>query len=117
MVELNNCDPINIKVLSNDTIEIGDISDFSNYISRGVMIEVKSKKEPNFNSLEERLNMPYFENEQIPEKIDVSKYNINEIIHIGILALNKSYKEKNIFPELNNKEHAKELIIYVKKNI
>ena len=115
MVELNNCDPINIKVLSNDTIEICDTSNFSNYISGGVMTEVKSKKELNFNSLEERLNMPYLENEQIPEQIDVSKYNTNEIIHIGILALNKFYKDKNIFPELNNQEHAKELIIYGKK--
>jgi len=109
---------MNIKVLSNDTIEIGDTSNFSNYISGGVMIEVKSKKELNFNSLEERLNMPFLENEQIPEQIDVSKYNTNEIIHIGKLALNKFYKDKNIFPQLNNKEHAKELINYIwEKNI
>lgn len=97
MVELNNCDPINIKVLSNDTIEICDTSNFSNYISGGVMIEVKSKKELNFNSLEERLNMPYLENEQISGQIDVSTFNTNEIIHIGILTINKFYKDKNIF--------------------
>ena len=115
MVELNNWDPMKIKVLPNDTIEIGDTSNFSNYISGGVMIEIKSKKELNFNSLEERLNMPYLENEQIPEQLDVSKYNTNKIIYIGILALNKFYKDKNIFPELSNKEDAKELIIYGKK--
>ena len=81
-------------------------------------MEILLKKELNFNSLEERLNLPYLGNEQIPEQIDVSKYNTNEIIHIGILALNKFYKDKNIFPELSNKEDAKELIIYVwEKNI
>ena len=97
MVELNNWAPMKIKVLPNDTIEIGDTSNFSNYISGGVMIEVKSKKELNFNSLEERLNMPYLENEQISGQIDVSTFNTNEIIHIGKLALNKFYKDKNIF--------------------
>lgn len=97
MKELNNCDPMNIKVFSNDIIEIGDNSNFSNYISGGVMIEVKSKKELNFNSLEERLNMPYLENEQISGQIDVSTFNTNEIIHIGILTINKFYKDKNIF--------------------
>lgn len=79
------------------------------------MIEVKSKKKLNFNSLEERLNKPYFENKQIPEQIDVSKYNTNEIIHIRILALNQFYKDKNIFPVIKNKEYAKELILYGKK--
>ena len=53
-------------------------------------MEILLKKELNFNSLEERLNLPYLGNEQIPEQIDVSKYNTNEIIHIGIAERRKT---------------------------
>ena len=122
MVELNNCEPMNIKIISNDTIEIGDTSKFSDYISGGIMTEVKCKKILKFNSLDERFEIPYREEEGFPEQIDSSKVNINEIIHIGILSLNQFYKINKIMPELNNKKHSEELITYgreiyqIKKN-
>ena len=121
MTELNNCSPMNIKILSNNTIEIGDTSNFSDYLSGGIISEVKYPKEYHFNSLEERFENPYTEEENIPNQIDFSKTNTNEMIHIGILALNEFYKENNCLPELNNKEQAKKLIklgkdIYENKN-
>lgn len=122
MTELNNCPPINIKLLSKDSVEIRDISNYSKYISGGVMIEVKIKKELNFTSLDERFEIPYTKDEDIPSQIDYSKSNTNEMIHIGILALNQFYKDKNCLPDLNNKNHSDELVsigkeIYNQKKI
>ena len=109
MTELNNCPPIDIKLISKDSVEIGDTSNYSKYISGGVMIEVKLKKELCFTSLDERFEIPYTNEENIPPQIDYSKLNTNELIHIGILALNKFYEKNNFLPELNNKEHSFEL--------
>ena len=122
MTELNNCSPINIKILTKDSIEIGDTSNYSKYISGGIMIEAKLKKELCFTSLDERFDVPYTNEEDIPRQIDYSKLNTNELIHIGILALNKFYQKNNFLPELNNKEHSIELIelgkeIYIQKKI
>lgn len=110
MTELNNKEPINIRVISNNSIEIGDTSNFRDYISGGVMIEVKFQKEYHFISLKERFEIPYNEEEGIPDQTDVSKSATNESVHLGLLAINKFLKVKNFLPELNNEEHAKLLI-------
>ena len=112
MTELNNCEPISIKYLKDDSLEISDTSNFSDYISGGIMIEVKSPKILHFSSLKERFETPYTEEDNIPEQTDASKENTNEMIHIGIIALNKFYMENNCLPELNNKKHAKQLLSY-----
>ena len=115
MIELNNCEPMNIKIMSNDTIEICDTTNFHDYISGGIITEVKSIKTLKFTPLDVRFEIPYTEEEGIPEQIDSSKNNINEVIHIGLLALNKFYGIKKNLPELNNKEHSLELISYGKE--
>ena len=114
MTELNNCKPKNVKVLSNDSFEIDDTSQYSEYISGGIVEEVKIPKIYNFKSLEERFEIPYTE-ENLPNPIDFSKESSNEIIHIGILALNKFYKEYNGLPELNDEKQANELLIISKE--
>ena len=114
MKELNNCQPIKIKVLSNNSVEIGDTSNFSDYISGGIMTEVKLQKECHFESIEEKFEIPFIEGDE-PKEIDYSKLSVNEIIHIGILALNKYYIENNCLPLLNNLEQAKEVVKYGKE--
>ena len=79
------------------------------------MTQIKQKKEYHFTSLKERFDIPYTEEEGLPDPTDISKINTNEIIHIGILSLNKFYQENNNLPELNNKEHSKILISYAKE--
>jgi hypothetical protein len=51
------------------------------------MTQIKQKKEYNFTSLKERFDIPYTEEEGLPDPdpIDIFKPNINGIIHIGIL--------------------------------
>lgn len=114
MTELNNKEPKNIKVLSNNSFEIDDTSNFSEYISGGIVEEIKIPKIYNFKSLEERLEIPYTE-DNLPNPIDFSKESTNEIIHIGILALNKFYKENNSLPKLNDEKQANELLEISKK--
>lgn len=96
MTELNSCEPRNIKVLSGNCFEIVDTSKFSNYISGGIMIEVKYQKELHFNSLEERFEIPYIEEEGLSEQIDASNIDTNEIVHIGLLSLNRFYEIKKM---------------------
>ena len=115
MTELNKCEPIAIKVLTNNSLKIGDTSNFSEYLSGGIMTQIKQKKEYHFTSLKERFDIPYTEEEGLPDPTDISKTNTNEIIHIGILSLNKFFQENNNLPELNNKEHSKILISYAKE--
>ena len=115
MTELNKWEPIIIKVLTNNSLKIGDTSNFSEYISGGIMTQIKQKKEYHFTSLKERFDIPYTEEEGLPDPTDISKSISYEIIHIRILSLNKFYQENNNLPELNNKEHSKKLISYAKE--
>jgi len=110
MIELNNKEAINIKVLSNNSVQIGDTSNYTNYISGGVMTEVKFQKEYSFKSLKERFEIPYTEEDGLPDQNDSTKSALNESVHIGLLALNKFFNEYKHLPELNNGEQAKKLI-------
>ena len=98
--------------MKDDSLEISDTSNFSDYISGGIILEVKSQKILHFSFLKERFETSYTEEDNILEQTDASKENINEMIHIGIIALNKFYMENNCLPELNNKEHTKLLLSY-----
>lgn len=62
MSELNNYQLKSIKVLSNNIVEIDDTSQFSDYISGGIMEEIKIPKNYMFKSLEEEFEIPYSEN-------------------------------------------------------
>lgn len=59
MDELNGCEPMNIKVIFNNKVEIYDTSNFSDYISGGVMTKVKYHKEYHFKLLLEMLDIPF----------------------------------------------------------
>ena len=62
MIELNNYQLKSIKVLSNNIVEIDDTSQFSDFISGGIMEEIKIPKNYMFKSLEEEFEIPYSEN-------------------------------------------------------
>ena len=67
--------------------------------------------------MKERFDIPYTEEEGLPDPTDISKTNTNKIIHFGILSLNKFYQYNNNLPELNNKEHSKYKYHMLKKYI
>lgn len=117
MTELNACQPRPIKVLGPYTFSIGDTSAFSDYVSGGVVIQVKMPKIQNFKSLRESLEEPEF------FITDFAKFDRPAQLHIAYQALH-AYKSRNgalprsrsqedadkflgIFKELNEKTKAK----------
>jgi len=108
MTELNNCKPMKIKI-DGDIIEIGDTSKFSDYISGGVLFNVKEPKTINFESFKERVNEPIKEGEEYNDPLDFANPNIQEILRIGLLALFDFYDKNNSLPEINNNKDAEEL--------
>ena len=110
MTELNNCSPIQIKIIDKYKIEIPDTSNFSNYISSGIMIKIIK-----FESFEKKIEEPYDENDGYLDQFDFGKQNTNEILHIGLLGLFNFYNKKKCLPEINNNNDAKELTVISKK--
>ena len=108
MTELNNCEAIKIKKIDNYNIQICDTSKFSNYTSGGIIMKAKLPLTMKFESFEKKIEEPYDDNNEIPQIIDETSS--NEIIHTGILALCSFYNKYNHLPEINNENHAKELI-------
>ena len=108
MIELNNCKPIKIKRIDNYNIQICDTSGFSNYTSGGIIMKAKMPLTMKFKSFEKKIEEPYDDNDENPQIIDETSS--NEIIHTGILALYSFYNKYNHLPEINNENHAKELI-------
>ena len=115
MTELNNCQPIKIKI-NGDSIEIGDTSNFSDYISGGIIFDVKIPKLLNFESFKERVEIPLKEGEEYNDPLDFLNPNIQEILHIGLLSLFDFYDKNNILPEINLQNDAEELL-FLSKNI
>lgn len=115
MTELNNCQPIKIKI-NGDSIEIGDTSNFSDYISGGIIFDVKIPKLLNFESFKERVEIPLKEGEEYNDPLDFLNPNIQEILHIGLLSLFDFYDKNNILPEINLQNDAEELLL-LSKNI
>ena len=117
MNEINEKEFIKIKKIDNYNIEIiKDTSNFSDYISGGYIQKAKIPLEMNFSPFEQSLESPYSEGDEYPAQIDFGKSCINEIIHIGILALYEFLNQNNnSFPELNNKEDAEKFFQIAKK--
>ena len=115
MTELNNCSPMKIKINDNK-IEIGDTSNFSDYISGGILFNVKVPKILKFESFQERVENPIKEGEEYNDPLDFSNPNIQEILRLGLLALFEFFDKKNYLPEINKTEDNSELF-EIAKNI
>ncbi len=109
MTELNNSAPRKIEYISPMSVGIGDVSKFGEYIGGGIMEQVKVPKAHSYKSLVERFNNPY-NGDKIPDPIDFSKFGRNELLHVGLLALNEFYSKNNSLPDLNNENQASEVV-------
>lgn len=88
MVELNNCEPVKVKVLGPYTFSINDTSNNSEYVRGGIAIQVKMPKTITFKPLKEALKKPEF------LITDWGKFDYPEQLHLAYAALHK-YKEKH----------------------
>jgi len=114
MTELNNTTPRKVEYISPISVGIGDISAFGEYLGGGIMEQVKVPKSYSYKSLTERFENPY-NNNKVPDPIDLSKFGRNELLHVGFLALSIFYKAHNCLPELNNESHAHEVVESARK--
>ena len=82
---------------------------YEDYISGGICNEVKSIITKKYNSLKNKLFIPYEDEKPMP--FDFTKMGRNELIHCGILALHKFYdNHNNSLPELNDSKSANEIL-------
>ena len=114
MTELNNCSPMKIQINDN-IIEIDDTSKYSDYISGGVIFNVKIPKTLHFESFKERIEEPIKEGEEYNDTLDFCNPNIQEILRIGLLAIFDFYEKKDSLPEINKLEDEKELFIIAQR--
>lgn len=83
MTELNNCEPIKIKVLGPYTFSIGDTTKFSKYERGGIASQVKMPKVISFKPLKESLKAPEY------VYTDFGKFDHPQQLHIAFQALHR----------------------------
>nr|XP_039247456.1 ubiquitin-like modifier-activating enzyme 1 [Styela clava] len=104
MVELNGCQPREIKVLGPYTFTIGNVSNLTKYESGGICTQVKMPTPVNFKSLREAMAEP----EQVIT--DFAKWERPGQLHVAFHALHKFVADKNSLPRAQNKEDADTLV-------
>jgi len=109
MVELNQCEPIPIKVTGPYTFTINNTSGFGVHKRGGVVTQVKMPKTVVFKSLEESV--------QDPEQIitDFAKMENPNQMHLGFRALDKFVVENARLPRPWNTEDAGFIVGYAKE--
>lgn len=88
MTELNGCAPLKISVLGPYTFSIGDTSKFGDYITGGIVTQVKMPKTISFKSLEVAEKEPQFITS------DFAKFEHPATLHVAFKAL-QQYREAN----------------------
>lgn len=105
MIELNNCEPRQIKVLGPYTFSIGDTTSFSEYQRGGIVTQVKMPKSINFKPLNESIKTPEF------IITDFGKFDNPQQLHIAFLTLHEYKKQhNNETPRSWNQNDADEFI-------
>ncbi len=115
MNKLNDGVPREIKYVSPIAFSIGDTSNYGEYVSGGIVEQVKVPKNYKFASYAERLENPY-NNNKIPDPLDLSKFGRNELLHVAFCALQQYYDSNGQLPELNN-EHQAAQVVETARNI
>lgn len=104
MTELNQCEPIKIKVLGPYTFSIGNTLEFSDYIRGGIVMQVKVPKIIKFKTLEEAEKSPEF------VMSDWSKFDSPQNINIAFTALSRFNKKHGKNPRPWSEDDAVEFV-------
>lgn len=108
MVELNNCEPVKIKVLGPYTFSIGDTTGFSKYERGGIASQVKMPKTLNFKPLQESIKAPEY------VYSDYGKFDYPPQLHLAFQALHKFVEKNERVPKPWNKEDAADFVAVAK---
>lgn len=120
MIELNSSLPRYYEVIEDnkDEFNIGDTSNYNEYIGGGIVEEYEYPTEMKYKTFEENLMNP---NDNIREYDYLkNKYFRKQLLHILLINLQIYYDIKGRLPELNNHEESEELfnqILNFTKNI
>ena len=112
MTELNNKDPIKIKIVDGETFLIGDTTNFSDYVSGGIVKEVFIPFKRQFYEFKESFYNPFKEN-LLGQSINMKKGK-KELYHVCLIAIHHFLTVHNYLPETNNKSHSLEIIKTIK---
>ncbi|MGH0152907.1 UNVERIFIED_CONTAM: hypothetical protein FKN15_032581 [Acipenser sinensis] len=104
MTELNNCEPVEIKVLGPYTFSICDTSSFSDYVRGGIVSQVKVPKKISFKSLSASLAEPEF------VLTDFAKFERPGQLHLGFQALQRYQKQHGRSPKPWSQSDAEEFV-------
>jgi ubiquitin-activating enzyme E1 len=110
--ELNNGNPRKIKFISQKEFSLENKYSYGNYKGGGIVEEVIMPLKKDYKKLKYCFYIPYLESQ--PEINDYSKEGRNELLHCALIAMHKFFDDKNKLPEINNQEHAKEILNYSK---
>ena len=106
---------IPIKYISKEAFEIADIYNINvdKYINGGLVEEYEIEEKITYKSLEDSFEIPY--EDEILERLDKSKINNEELLHLTILALHEYYTSYKSLPEINDLKQSKIIIDIAKK--
>ncbi|XP_014240445.1 ubiquitin-like modifier-activating enzyme 1 [Cimex lectularius] len=93
MKELNECEPMKIKVLGPYTFSIGCTTDFSEYLRGGIVQQVKMPKKVVFKPMKESVKSPEF------VMTDFGKFDHPQQLHIAFHALEMFIKRNGLPPK------------------
>lgn len=108
MSDLNNCDPIKIKVLGPYTFSIGDTTGCSKYVRGGIATQVKMPKVLHFKALQDAIKSPEF------VYTDYGKFDYPPQLHVAFQALHKFIEKNNRLPKPWNKQDAADFVALAK---
>lgn len=108
MTELNNCEPLKIKVLGPYTFSIGDTTGFSKYERGGIAIQVKMPKILTFKPLNEAIKAPEF------IYTDYGKFEHPQQLHLAFQALHKFVEKNDRVPKPWSKQDAADFVAIAK---
>ncbi|XP_022919652.2 ubiquitin-like modifier-activating enzyme 1 isoform X1 [Onthophagus taurus] len=108
MTELNNCEPIKIKVLGPYTFSIGDTSSYTKYERGGIATQVKMPKKVQFKPLSESIKSPDF------VVTDFAKFDHPQQLHLAFSTLHKFTEKNGRLPKPWSFEDASEFLTLAK---
>uniref|UniRef100_A0A3B3DJK4 E1 ubiquitin-activating enzyme n=1 Tax=Oryzias melastigma TaxID=30732 RepID=A0A3B3DJK4_ORYME len=109
MVELNGCQPVEIKVLGPYTFSICDTTGFSDYVRGGIVSQVKMPKKIGFKSISSSMAEPEF------VLTDFAKFDRPGQLHVGFQAIHAFQKKHNRLPAPWSMADGEELLNLAKE--
>ena len=114
MIELNNKEPIKIKIIDKETFSIGDTSNFNEYESGGIVKEVLIPSKRKFLNFNESFYNPFVENIE-GQSINMKKGK-KELYHICLIAIHHFLNIHNYLPVINTDLNEVIKIVNLLKN-